>query len=58
MKHLQLFTDCVNADPVEGMKRYLDRFVYGPSSWADFLERLGMDEVNDAARCARELHRG
>jgi glutaconate CoA-transferase subunit A len=55
MKHLQTFTDLVNGDPVAGMKAYLDRYVYGPASWTQFLELIGMDELLDAARRARDL---
>jgi glutaconate CoA-transferase subunit A len=55
MKHLQTLTDLVNGDPVAGMKAYLDRYVYGPTSWTQFLELIGIDEVLDAARRARDL---
>ena len=56
MKHLHMFTDLVNGDPVGGMKAYLDRYVYGPSSWAEFLDLIGMDEVEAARGRALELH--
>lgn len=56
MKHLHAFTDAVNADPVQGMKEYLDRHIYGPASWAEFLEIVGIDEVNESARRAKALH--
>jgi glutaconate CoA-transferase subunit A len=56
MKHLHAFTDAVNADPVQGMNAYLDRHVYGPASWAEFLEIVGMDEVTESARRAKALH--
>lgn len=55
MKHLQTFTDLVNDDPIEGMKAYLDRYVYGPASWMEFLELIGMDEVQEAVGRARDL---
>ena len=56
MKHLNAFTGAVNADPVAGMKEYLDRYVYGPKDWDHYLQLIGMDEVRDAERRARELH--
>ena len=56
MKHLNAFTSAVNADPVGGMKEYLDRYVYGPKDWNDYLQLIGMDEVRDAESRARELH--
>ena len=56
MDHLQTFADMVNGDPVAGMKAYLDRHVYSPASWTQFLELIGMEAVLEAARRARELH--
>jgi glutaconate CoA-transferase subunit A len=56
MTHLHSFTDVVNTDPVEGMKNYLDRYVYSPASWTEFLQLVGMDELNESARRARALH--
>jgi glutaconate CoA-transferase subunit A len=56
MKHLNAFTSAVNADPVGGMKEYLDRYVYAPKDWNAYLELIGMDEVRDVTRRARELH--
>jgi len=56
MKHLNAFTNAVNADPVGGMKEYLDRYVYAPKDWHAYLELIGMDEVRDVTRRARELH--
>jgi glutaconate CoA-transferase subunit A len=37
------------------MKAYLDRYVYGPASWMEFLELIGMDEVQEAVGRARDL---
>lgn len=56
MRHLQMFADLVNGDPVAGIKAYLDRHVYGPASWTEFLELIGMDEVEEVSRRARNLH--
>src|SRR6202171_3735308 len=50
MKHMQYYVDLVNRDPVDGMKTYLDRFVYGPKSWSDFLSLIGVEELLNAAR--------
>lgn len=57
MKHLDMFTAMVNDDPVGGMQRYLERYVYEPESWTEFLQLIGRDQVNEATRRARELHR-
>lgn len=55
MTHLDMFTAAVNADPVGGVKDYLDRYVHGPKDWVGFLDLVGMDEVRHAERRAREL---
>jgi glutaconate CoA-transferase, subunit A len=56
MEHLHSFTAAVNADPVQGRKKYLHRHVYSPSSWTDFLELIGLDKLNDSAQRAKALH--
>ena len=38
------------------MREYLDRYVYGPKSWTDFLDLIGMDEVLEAARRGRSIY--
>jgi len=55
MQHMNAYTSLVNADPVGGMQDYLDRYVYGPASWSDYLERIGLDELLDAARRGRSV---
>jgi len=56
MRHMESYVARVNANPVEGMREYLDQFVFGPASWTDFLERIGVDELIRAARAGRALH--
>jgi glutaconate CoA-transferase subunit A len=46
----------VNGDPVKGMKDYLDKYVYGPKSWTEFLELIGMDELLEAVRAGRSIY--
>ena len=50
MRHMEYYVDLVNKDPVGGMREYLDRFVYGPKSWTDFLDLIGIEDVLAAAR--------
>ena len=47
---MQDYVGLVNKDPVKGMQQYLERFVYGPKSWNDFLAMIGTDELLEAAR--------
>ena len=46
----------MNKDPVKGMQEYLERYVYGPKSWTEFLDLIGMDEVLDAAARGRSIY--
>jgi glutaconate CoA-transferase subunit A len=55
MRHMEYYVGLVNADPVAGMKTYLDRFVYGPASWTDFLALIGVDELLSAARAGKAI---
>lgn len=55
IEHMNYYTDLVNKDPVGGMKTYLDEFVFGPSSWSDYLGRLGLEELLEAARRGRRI---
>jgi glutaconate CoA-transferase subunit A len=49
-KHMDYYTSLVNKDPVKGMTEYLDRHVYGPKSWTDYLNVLGLDHLLEAAK--------
>jgi glutaconate CoA-transferase subunit A len=56
IRHMQYYVSLVNADPLEGMQQYLERFVYGPKSWNDFLALVGMDELLEAARAGASIY--
>jgi glutaconate CoA-transferase subunit A len=53
--HLEAYVAQVNGDAVEGMKKYLDDYVYGPKGWNDFLSMIGMDEILAASRRGRSI---
>jgi glutaconate CoA-transferase subunit A len=55
MRHMEYYVGLVNKDPVSGMQEYLERFVYGPKSWNDFLDLIGVDELLAAARAGRSV---
>jgi glutaconate CoA-transferase subunit A len=55
MRHMESYVATVNADPIAGMRQYLDQFVFGPSSWTEFLERIGVDELIRASRAGRSI---
>jgi glutaconate CoA-transferase subunit A len=56
MRHMEAYVAQVNGDAVGGMKDYLDRYVYGPKSWTEYLSLIGMDEVLDATRRGRSIY--
>ena len=56
MQHMEYYVDLVNNDPVGGIREYLDRFVYGPKSWTDFLDLIGIAEVIAAARAGQSIY--
>src|SRR5216683_1833614 len=45
MRHMEAYVAQVNRDPVDGMREYLDRFVYGSQSWTAYLELIGLGEL-------------
>jgi glutaconate CoA-transferase, subunit A len=55
MQHLENYVAQVNGDPVAGMKKYLDDYVYGPKSWNEFLSMIGVEEIVTASRRGRSL---
>ena len=55
MNHLDAYVAQVNGDPVEGMRQYLEKHVYGPKSWNEFLSLIGMEEIIAASRKGRSI---
>ena len=56
MKHMENYVALVNKDPVGGMKEYLDNYVYGPKSWTEFLDLIGLEEILDAIGKGRSIY--
>jgi glutaconate CoA-transferase, subunit A len=56
MKHMEYYVQLVNKDPVGGMKEYLDRFVYSPNSWTEFLDLIGLEDILDATSKGRSIY--
>lgn len=55
-RHMEYYVNVVNTDPVKGMQEYLGRFVYGPKSWTEFLDLIGIDTVLKAARDGKAIY--
>ena len=56
IRHMQYYVELVNSDPVDGMRQYLERFVYGPKSWNEFLAMIGTDQLLEAARAGESIY--
>jgi glutaconate CoA-transferase, subunit A len=56
IRHMEYYVGLVNKEPVTGMAQYLERFVYGPRSWSEFLALIGMDELLEAARAGQSIY--
>jgi glutaconate CoA-transferase subunit A len=56
LRHMEYYVGLVNADPVKGMRDYMDRFVYGPKSWSEFLALIGIAELLEAARAGESIY--
>ena len=48
--HLDAYAAQIRQDPEEGIRAYLQRYVYGPKSWTEYLDRLGLAELLAARR--------
>lgn len=54
--HMDAYAEqCYGRDPEAGVKKYLDEYYYGPKDWPEYLAKLGMAEMLDAARRGRSV---
>jgi glutaconate CoA-transferase subunit A len=53
--HLNDYAATTTADPEAGVQDYLKRYYYEAEDWNDYLSRLGMGQVLDAARRGRSI---
>jgi len=54
--HLDDYAKATTDDAEAGVAQYLEKFRYGPDTWNDYLNLLGLDEMLDAARRGRSIH--
>ena len=54
--HLDGYAAQLKQDPEAGMRNYLDRYFYGPKSWAEYLDLLGFAELLDAGRRGKSIY--
>jgi glutaconate CoA-transferase subunit A len=53
---MEYYVALVNDDPVKGMQQYMERYVYGPKSWSEFLALIGIEELLEAARAGESIY--
>jgi glutaconate CoA-transferase, subunit A len=54
--HLDGYAERIRRDPEESIRAYLDHYFYGPKSWTDYLDLLGLDELLDARRRGASIY--
>jgi glutaconate CoA-transferase, subunit A len=54
--HLDGYAEQIRRDPDAGSRTYLDRHFYGPKSWTEYLELLGLDELLHARRRGMSIY--
>jgi glutaconate CoA-transferase subunit A len=55
-EHLDRYAAQIRQDPEGGMRAYLERYVYGPQSWTEYLDRLGLAELLAARRRGTSIY--
>jgi len=55
-RHLDGYAAQLKPDAEAGMRDYLERYFYGPKSWAEYLELLGLEDLLDAARRGASIY--
>jgi glutaconate CoA-transferase, subunit A len=56
LRHMEDYVALVNDDPIKGMRQYMERYVYGPKSWSEFLALIGIEELLEAARAGESIY--
>ena len=54
-EHFSRYVDGIREHGAGGVARYLDRYVYGPATYGDYLELFGEAALASARNRAREL---
>ncbi len=54
--HLDGYAAQLKQDPEAGMRDYLERYFYGPKSWSEYLDLLGLAELLDATRRGKSIY--
>jgi glutaconate CoA-transferase subunit A len=55
-KHLDGYAAALRQDPDQGIANYLECYFYGPKSWNEYLDLLGLEELLDASRRGKSIY--
>ncbi len=55
-RHLDGYAAQLKPDAEAGIRDYLERYFYGPKSWTEYLELLGLEELLDAGRRGTSIY--
>ena len=56
--HLDAYAGQIRQSPEDGIQAYLDQYFYGPKSWVEYLDLLGLEELLDARRRGTSIYDG
>ena len=54
--HMDYYVKIMMGKGPEGVKEYLDQYVYGPATWNDYLEMLGFKDILQATIHGRGVY--
>ena len=54
--HMDTYAALTANDPEAGVAEYLGRYYYGPNSWSEYLNLLGIEGLLDASRRGRSIY--
>jgi hypothetical protein len=55
-QHMDFYVKLMMGKGPEGVKEYLDKFVFGPESWNDYLEMTGFKNILQAMVMGRRVY--
>jgi glutaconate CoA-transferase subunit A len=55
-KHMDYYVKLMMGKGPEGVKEYLDEFVYAPANWEEYLEKIGLKNILEATMEGRGIY--
>ncbi|HUC70858.1 MAG TPA: CoA-transferase [Stellaceae bacterium] len=54
--HLDRYAAALKPDAEQGIRDYLDHYFFEPKSWTEYLDRIGLPDLLDAARRGKSIY--